>query len=75
MSSIQHLIHGEFVSDDGRTADVFNPSTGQAIHKVALASRETVQRAIDSAKTAFPAWRNTPPAKRAQVVFRFKQLL
>ena len=75
MSSIQHLIHGEFVSDDGRTADVFNPSTGQAIHKVALASRETVQRAIDSAKAAFPTWRNTPPAKRAQVMFRFKQLL
>lgn len=32
MSNIQHLIHGELVSDTGRTADVFNPSTGQAIH-------------------------------------------
>src|SRR5476649_775090 len=75
MSTIQHLINGEFVTDNGRTADVFNPSTGQAIHKVPLASRETVQQAIDSAKAAFPAWRNTPPAKRAQVMFRFKQLL
>ncbi|WP_155515982.1 aldehyde dehydrogenase family protein, partial [Pseudomonas amygdali] len=75
MSSIQHLIHGEFISEDGRTADVFNPSTGQVIHTVALATRDTVQKAIDSAKAAFPAWRNTPPAKRAQVMFRFKQLL
>ena len=75
MSSIQHLIHGEFVSAEGRSANVFNPSTGQVIHTVALADRETVQKAIDSAKAAFPAWRNTPPAKRAQVMFRFKQLL
>ncbi|GLK92205.1 CoA-acylating methylmalonate-semialdehyde dehydrogenase [Pseudomonas turukhanskensis] len=75
MSTIQHLINGEFVADTGRTADVYNPSTGEAIHKVPLASRATVQQAIDAGKAAFPAWRNTPPAKRAQVMFRFKQLL
>ncbi|MGG5291652.1 CoA-acylating methylmalonate-semialdehyde dehydrogenase [Pseudomonas shirazensis] len=75
MSIVQHLINGELVSKGERTADVFNPSTGQAIRKVELASRATVQDAIDSAKAAFPAWRNTPPAKRAQVMFRFKQLL
>ncbi|BDM20849.1 MULTISPECIES: CoA-acylating methylmalonate-semialdehyde dehydrogenase [Pseudomonas] len=75
MSIVQHLIHGELVTKGERTADVFNPSTGQAVRKVELASRATVQQAIDSAKAAFPAWRNTPPAKRAQVMFRFKQLL
>jgi len=75
MSIVQHLIHGELVTKGERTADVFNPSTGQAVRKVELASRATVQEAIDSAKAAFPAWRNTPPAKRAQVIFRFKQLL
>lgn len=75
MSIVQHLIHGELVTKGERTADVFNPSTGQAVRKVELASRATVQEAIDSAKAAFPTWRNTPPAKRAQVMFRFKQLL
>ena len=75
MSIVQHLIHGELVTKGERTAEVFNPSTGQAVRKVELASRATVQQAIDSAKAAFPAWRNTPPAKRAQVMFRFKQLL
>lgn len=75
MSIVQHLIHGELVTKGERTADVFNPSTGQAVRKVELASRATVQEAIDSAKAAFPAWRNIPPAKRAQVMFRFKQLL
>ncbi|MEK1942067.1 MAG: CoA-acylating methylmalonate-semialdehyde dehydrogenase, partial [Pseudomonas sp.] len=75
MSTIQHLINGELVTDTGRTADVYNPSTGEAIHKVPLASRATIQQAIDAAKAAFPAWRNTPAGKRAQVMFRFKQLL
>lgn len=75
MNIVQHLIHGELVTKGERTADVFNPSTGQAVRKVELASRATIQQAIDSAKAAFPAWRNTPPAKRAQVMFRFKQLL
>ncbi|AYC31526.1 CoA-acylating methylmalonate-semialdehyde dehydrogenase [Pseudomonas cavernae] len=75
MSTIPHLIHGVRVEDHGRSAAVYNPATGEAIHQVALASRATVQQAIDSAKAAFPAWRNTPPAKRAQVMFRFKQLL
>ncbi|MFJ9994169.1 CoA-acylating methylmalonate-semialdehyde dehydrogenase [Pseudomonas putida] len=75
MATIKHLIHGESIASGGRTAEVFNPATGQVIHQLELASRATVQAAIDSAKAAFPAWRNTPPAKRAQVMFRFKQLL
>ena len=75
MTPIQHLINGEFVNDNGRTASVYNPSTGQVIHQVALASRATVQQAIDAAQAAYPAWRNTPPAKRAQIMYRFKQLL
>ncbi|WP_153774143.1 CoA-acylating methylmalonate-semialdehyde dehydrogenase [Pseudomonas sp. MNR3A] len=75
MATIKHLIHGESVASGGRIAEVFNPATGQVIHQLELANRATVQAAIDSAKAAFPAWRNTPPAKRAQVMFRFKQLL
>ncbi|MBG6495848.1 CoA-acylating methylmalonate-semialdehyde dehydrogenase [Pseudomonas aeruginosa] len=75
MGTLHHLIDGEMVADNGRSADVFNPSTGEAIHKVPLADGKTLQKAIDAARAAFPAWRNTPPAKRAQVLYRFKQLL
>ena len=75
MTLVNHLIHGEMTAGTGRTADVFNPSTGEVSKQVALADRATMQQAIDSAKSAFPAWRKTPPAKRAQVMFRFKQLL
>jgi malonate-semialdehyde dehydrogenase (acetylating)/methylmalonate-semialdehyde dehydrogenase len=75
MSSIQHLINGDLVTLGDRTADVFNPSTGAVTGKVRLADTAAVQQAIDCAAAAFPGWRRTPAAKRAQVMFRFKQLL
>nr|WP_314419277.1 CoA-acylating methylmalonate-semialdehyde dehydrogenase [uncultured Erwinia sp.] len=75
MTTITHLINGTMRQSDGRTTAVFNPATGKAIRQVELASAATVQEAIAAAKAALPAWRNLPPAKRAQVLFRFKQLL
>ncbi|WP_415833790.1 CoA-acylating methylmalonate-semialdehyde dehydrogenase [Kerstersia similis] len=75
MSIIPHLIDGVRVQGGGRQADVYNPSTGEVTGQVALADAATLQQAIASASAAFPAWRNTPPARRAQVLFRFKQLL
>ena len=32
-------------------------------------------QAVDAAERAFPAWRETPPAKRARILFRFHELL
>jgi malonate-semialdehyde dehydrogenase (acetylating)/methylmalonate-semialdehyde dehydrogenase len=73
--TVGHFINGRRVAAAGRTQDVFNPTTGQAIRKVALADRALVEEAIASAEAAFPAWRDTPPIKRARVMFRFKELL
>lgn len=75
MTTIGHLINGENTMPEGRTQDVFNPSTGEVSKQVALASKATVEEAIASAQAAFPEWRNTPPAKRARIMFKFKQLL
>jgi len=75
MSTIGHLINGKMVTPSGRTQDVFNPATGQVQRQVSLASTATVQAAIEAADAAFPAWRDTPPAKRARIMFRFKELL
>ncbi|NHI02269.1 CoA-acylating methylmalonate-semialdehyde dehydrogenase [Oceanimonas sp. MB9] len=75
MNTIGHLINGTIVNDSGRTQDVYNPSTGEVSKQVALASKATVEEAIAAAQAAFPAWRNTPPLKRARVMFRFKELL
>jgi malonate-semialdehyde dehydrogenase (acetylating)/methylmalonate-semialdehyde dehydrogenase len=75
VSTIAHLINGELVQQAGRSSAVFNPSLGKPVREVALANQDIIRAAIASAKAAFPAWRKTPPAKRAQVMFRFKQLL
>jgi malonate-semialdehyde dehydrogenase (acetylating)/methylmalonate-semialdehyde dehydrogenase len=74
-ATIGHLIDGQIVADTERTQPVFNPATGQSTTSVALASQATVEAAIASAEAAFPAWRATPPLKRARVMSKFKQLL
>ena len=74
-NTIGHYINGADVADAGRSMPVTNPATGAVVRQVAIGSRATVESAIAAAEAAFPAWRNTPPAKRAQVMFRYKQLL
>ena len=73
--TLGHLIDGQIVNDTARTQPVFNPATGQSSLNVALASKATVEQAIASAEKAFPAWRNTPPLKRARVMSKLKVLL
>ncbi len=74
--TVGHLIAGKLVPGaSGRQADVFDPATGQVTRQVSLASRAEVDAAVAAAAAAFPAWSATPPARRAKVMFRFKQLL
>ena len=75
LATVGHLIGGEILSTGPRSQPVYNPATGQAEKQVLLADRATVVQAIANAKAAFPAWRNTPPLKRARVMSRLKELL
>ncbi|CAO3454910.1 Malonate-semialdehyde dehydrogenase [inositol] (EC 1.2.1.18) [Azospirillum argentinense] len=76
MTLVPHLIGGTADAPaDTRSADIVNPATGETVGRVPLAGRVTVESAIAAAEAAFPAWRATPPAKRARVMFRFRQLL
>ncbi|MGK2925338.1 MAG: CoA-acylating methylmalonate-semialdehyde dehydrogenase [Lysobacterales bacterium] len=70
-----HFINGRRVAGAGRSQDVFIPATGRVVRQVALAGKATVEDAIAAAADAFPAWRDTPPSKRARIMFRFKELL
>ncbi len=72
---VGHYINGENVADVERLQPVSNPATGDYVRQVAMASTATVADAVTAAQAAFPAWRDTPPAKRAQIMFRYKQLL
>ena len=73
--TLGHFINGRSVADQERTQAVFNPASGQVARQVALAGKATVEEAITAAEAAFPAWRDTPPLKRARIMFRFKELL
>lgn len=73
--TVGHWMDGQLIEDTARTQPVYNPATGRSERQVALASVQTVEAAIAAAEKAFPAWRNTPPLKRARVMSKFKVLL
>lgn len=75
IETIGHFINGQVISENGPTQPVYNPAIGQVIRQVELGSQATVEKAIAAAEAAYPAWRETPPVKRARIMFRFKALL
>ena len=73
---LTHFIGGEMVEGkSGRFGSVYNPTTGEIIAKVPLATAEETRAAIEQAQAAFPAWRDLSVAKRAEVLLKFRNLL
>lgn len=79
MSDIQKLrpfIDGKYVeSASEKFVNVYDPSTGKVIAHSPCCMRDEVCAAIDAAKRAFPAWRDTPVKKRAALMFRLRELI
>ncbi len=76
MPEIGHFIDNAHVAGtSGRSQPVFNPATGESSSNVALACVEEVERAVASAKKAWPEWANSPPLRRARILDRFKSIL
>ena len=74
--AIGHFINGSATPGGaGRSQSVFNPATGAATGEVALASAAEVGVAVAAAQAAFPAWADTPPIRRARVLFKFLELV
>jgi malonate-semialdehyde dehydrogenase (acetylating)/methylmalonate-semialdehyde dehydrogenase len=68
-------INGARFAPGGRFGDVFDPATGRVTKRVAFADPGTIDAAVRAASTAFPAWRDTPPLRRARVMQEFLNLL
>ena len=76
MQNIGHYIDGTNVSGKSdRTSDVFNPATGEVQAKVSLATVDEMNRAVEIAAKAQPAWAATNPQRRARVLMKFVDLL
>jgi malonate-semialdehyde dehydrogenase (acetylating) / methylmalonate-semialdehyde dehydrogenase len=71
-----HFIDGQSAASvSGRFNDVYDPAQGRITARAPVANTSEVAAAVASAKAAFPAWSETPPLKRARLMFKFKELL
>jgi malonate-semialdehyde dehydrogenase (acetylating)/methylmalonate-semialdehyde dehydrogenase len=75
-TEVAHYIHGAHTPGKSqRTQEVYNPATGAVARLVRLANGADVDAAVASAQAAFPAWSDTPPIRRARIMFKFLELL
>ncbi len=74
--SYGHYVNGEWgPSESGQWFETKNPTTGEVLARFPLGTRGDVQRAIDAAEAAFPAWRRTPPPRRGEILLRAAQIM
>ena len=52
----------------GRESDVLAPHSGQGVGRLARSGPEDVERAVQSARAAQPAWAATPGVKRSEIL-------
>ena len=75
-ATLMHFINNRLVpGSSDRTQPVTNPATGAVTGHVALANPGDVGQAVAAAQAAFAAWADTPPIRRARVMFKFLELL
>jgi malonate-semialdehyde dehydrogenase (acetylating)/methylmalonate-semialdehyde dehydrogenase len=75
LDTVPAWINGKAVNPSGRFGDVFNPATGQVTKRVPLCDDKVIDEAVRAAAAAFPAWRDTPPLRRARIMQKFLDLL
>lgn len=70
------LIDGEFLSAKGRMSNpVYNPSTGEILGELPHASRDDLDRALESSEKAFQSWSRTSPLERSKILRKAAGLL
>jgi malonate-semialdehyde dehydrogenase (acetylating) / methylmalonate-semialdehyde dehydrogenase len=75
-NQVPALIGGTFRESSGsQVDDIPDPATGETIARLPHSTGEEIDQAVAAAREAFPAWADTPPPDRAQVLFRLKALL
>jgi malonate-semialdehyde dehydrogenase (acetylating) / methylmalonate-semialdehyde dehydrogenase len=76
ITRITHWIGGRAVEGtSGRSGPVYDPARGVQTGAVDLATADEVGQAVAAARDAFPAWRATSLAKRAELMFRIRELV
>jgi acyl-CoA reductase-like NAD-dependent aldehyde dehydrogenase len=74
--TFQNFIGGEWVdAAAGETFETISPATGDILGVFPRSTAEDVDRAVAAAKAAWDEWRLVPAPERAQVLYRFANLL
>jgi malonate-semialdehyde dehydrogenase (acetylating)/methylmalonate-semialdehyde dehydrogenase len=74
-SEIRNYVGGNWVTPSAATQDVLNPATQEILGQVPLSAATDVAACVQAAKSAYPAWRRTPPEDRIQYLFQLKRIL
>jgi malonate-semialdehyde dehydrogenase (acetylating) / methylmalonate-semialdehyde dehydrogenase len=75
MRVLENYIGGNWVRSSGTTLlDVKNPATGEVLAEVPLSTAADVDRAVQAAQAAFPAWSATPAPQRARYLFKLREI-
>ena len=76
MKEIRHWINGQAVSGtSGRRLPVYDPATGEQQAYLTAASAGETGDAVAAALAAYPEWRAAALSRRAEVMFRFRDLV
>ena len=76
MYDVDHWINGSRVKGaSGRSADIYNPATGEVQGRVPLASTAELEAAVAKAAEAQVGWAKTNPQRRARVMMKFAALI
>ena len=74
--AFQNFIAGEWVDAvGGETFESLSPATGEVLGTFPKSGAEDVDRAVAAAKAAYEDWRLVPAPRRAEVLYRFANLL
>ena len=69
-------INGTFrPASDGGTFDTYNPATGEKLASCAEATKQDVDDAVKAAWGAFPTWKKTEPAERANILLKIADII
>ena len=75
-TKLKYCVNGEWRdSQSGRYMNCYDPSTGEVLALAPECTAGEVESAVAAAQAAFPAWSDTPPNRRVQVLYRLKALL
>ena len=76
MNKVEHIIGSEKTSGSSSvTTPIFNPATGEQTGELVAGGINEINAAVAVAKEAFKTWSVTPPAKRARVMFKLREIL